>query len=69
MLGDDVSDSVTVVVLFALLGVGAGRGTGFAVKQDVAAIVAGRLEGGLDQVHETDVDDGQFKLDVSKVTG
>ena len=68
MLGDDVSDAVSVIVLLALLGVGTWRGAGFAVEQDVAAVVAGGLQSRLDQVHEPDVDDGKFKLDVAKVT-
>ena len=69
MLGDDVADSVAVVVLLALFGVGTGRGAGFAVKQNVAAVVARGLQSGFDEVHESDVNHGQFQLDVTEVAG
>ena len=68
MLGDDVPDAVAVVILLALLGVGARRGAGFTVEQDVAAVVAGGLQRRLDEVHEPDVDDGKLQLDVAEVT-
>ena len=39
------------------------------MQQDVAAAVAGGLEGRFDEVHETDVNDRQFQLNVTKVPG
>ena len=69
MLRDDVTNAVSVVVLLALFGVGTGRCSGLTVKQNVAAVVAGRLQRRFDQVHEPDVDDGKFQLNVAEVTG
>ena len=67
VLGDDITDTGTVVVLFRQLRVGR---VSFLcrVKKNVTARVAGRLQCCLDEVYETDVNNWQFKLDVSKVT-
>ena len=67
VLGDDVADAVSVVILLALLRVGAWRGAGLTVEQNVAAVIAGGLQRCLDQVHKPDVDDRKFQLDVAKV--
>ena len=69
VLGDDVSNPVSVVILLALFGVGTWRGAPFAVKKNLAAVVACCFQGGFDQVDEPDVDNGEFELDVTKVPG
>ena len=68
MLGDDVSDSVSIVILLALFRVGTRRGTGFTVKQNLTAVITGCFERGFDQVHKPNVDDRKFQLDVAEVT-
>ena len=67
VLGDDVVDAVAVVVLFREFGVRRVRSHGV-VEQDAVAGVAGGLQRGLDQVHEPDVNDREFKRDVPEVT-
>ena len=68
MLGDDVSDSVSIVILLALFRVGTRRGAGFTVKQNLTAVITGCFEGGLDQVHKPNVYDREFQLNVPEVT-
>ena len=66
VLGDDVVHTVAVVVLLAQFRVGRVRAHGV-VEQNAVAGVARGLQRGLDQVHEPDVDDREFKRDVPEV--
>lgn len=44
-------------------------GTAFLVEQNLAALAACCFECGLDKVHETNVHDWKFELNVTEVTG
>ncbi len=66
MLDDDITNTGSEVILLGEFWVG-WVGAAFAVKQDLAALAARCLEGGLDEVHETNVHDRQFELNVTEV--
>ena len=66
MLLDDIVDARSIVVLLGLLRVVRVSAL-LHVQQNPAAFVTGGLEGGLQQIGESNVDDREFKLNVAKV--